>query len=220
MDIIDGTITAIGENGEITIKATYDNLSRFVKCGFKNVRIALQDNRKITSEQRKKIHAMVEEIAEYVGEMPDVMKELLRMKFKQRYMQELAESFSFSDCSMALASEFIDMLVSFIIEWGVPLKQPLITFCEDVKKYVYACLRFKKCAVCGQAAELHHADVVGMGQNRKEIPHEGKAALPLCRQHHTQAHAMGDETFAETYHLATVRLDKDLCKIYKLKTER
>ena len=67
-------------------------------------------------------------------------------------------------------------------------------------------------------AELHHVDRVGMGRDRTDILHEGMEALPLCREHHAEAHTMPDAEFFEKYHLdGGVVLDKTLCRIYKLK---
>jgi hypothetical protein len=43
-------------------------------------------------------------------------------------------------------------------------------------------------------------------------------ALPLCREHHTEAHTMPDEDFFAKYHLdGGVVIDKTIAKIYKLK---
>lgn len=219
MEILDGTITEYTPRGDMTIATTYGNVERFIKCGYSAVRIMLCDNRSITAEQRKKIYAMIAEIADFVGEYPELMKKQLKLEFRLRRLEKMAEDFSLSDCSVELASEFIDFLVETIVAWDVPCKQPLTELCEDIRKYVYVCLKYKKCAVCGRKADLHHVDAVGMGFNRKEIAHEGKRALPLCRAHHTEAHGMGNDDFMKRYGLEPIALDKALCKVYKFKTK-
>ena len=123
------------------------------------------------------------------------------------------------NCSGLPSSGFVALLVEKIIAWDIPLKQPLIDLCEDIRRYVYLCLKHKKCAVCGKKTELHHVDAVGMGYNRNEIVHEGMRALPLCRAHHTEAHNMGNNAFMDKYHLEPVQLNKELCKVYKLKSK-
>lgn len=217
MEIIDGTITGYTPSGEVTIRAKYDNVSHFLKCGYRTARIMLEDNRVITAGQRKKIYALLGEIADFIGDFPEIVKKTMKWEFRLQRLEKMAGDFSLSDCSVELAGEFIDFLVEIIIAWEVPLKTPLIDLCEDIHKYVYACLKYKRCAVCGRKADLHHVDAVGMGYDRKEIGHEGMRALPLCRKHHIEVHTIGATDFEQTYHLIPIRLDKELCKLYKLK---
>ena len=122
-----------------------------------------------------------------------------------------------STATVTKARAFISMLIDIIVEYGIPTKEPLALLCEDVQKYVYACLINKKCAVCGRKAELHHQDTVGMGYNRDEINHIGKLCLPLCRVHHNAAHSNGLEIFATAHHLTPIPIDKRIAKIYRLK---
>ncbi|WP_373244295.1 putative HNHc nuclease [Megamonas funiformis] len=93
---------------------------------------------------------------------------------------------------------------------------PLYELCEDIPKYVWACLMKKRCAVCGKKAELHHVDAIGAGRNRKEIPQIGMQVLPLCRVHHNEIHNIGKLTFLKKYILQSIALTKDIAKIYKL----
>lgn len=220
MQILQGTITEYTPSGEMTIQAHYENIEKFIKCGYATARILLQDSRTITAEQRKKIYAMIGEIAEYMGDFPEIVKKQLKVEFQLERLEKMANAFSLSDCSVELASEFIDFLIEKIIAWEIPLKTPLIELCEDIKRFVYTCLKYKKCAICGQKCDLHHVDAVGMGYNRNEIVHEGMRALPLCRKHHQEAHGMGNKEFMDKYHLEPVALTKELCKVYKLKTKK
>lgn len=219
MEFIDGKITEYAPSGEMTIQAHYDNIDRFIKCGYSNAIIMLRDSRTITAEQRKKIYAMLGEISDYMGEFPEIVKKQMKLVFQLEQLKGMASEFSLSNCSIELASAFVDFLVEKIIAWDIPLKQPLIDLCEDIRRYVYLCLRYKKCAVCGKKTELHHVDAVGMGYNRREIVHEGMRALSLCRKHHQEAHTIGNTEFMERYHLEPVVLNKELCKIYKLKSK-
>lgn len=74
MEFIDGKITEYAPSGDMTIHAHYDNIDRFVKCGYSDAVIMLCDSRTITAEQRKKIYAMLDEISEYMGEFPEIVK--------------------------------------------------------------------------------------------------------------------------------------------------
>lgn len=220
MEILDGKILDYRPNGDMTITARYENIERFIKCGYAEARIMLIDSRTITAEQRKKIYALLGEIADFVGDTVEVIKREMKLDFRLRNFERMAADFSLGTCPVELASAFIDHLVAFIIEWGVPCKQPLYELCDDIPKYVYTCLKYKKCAVCGQKADLHHVDAVGMGYDRTEIVHEGMRALPLCRKHHTEWHTVGNTAFTEKYHLEPIPLNKELCGVYKLKTKK
>ena len=221
MEIIDGVIDGYDESGTMYITARYDNTGRFVKRQYGDVRILLQDGRRISNEQRKKAYALIKEIADFMGEFPEPAKKLLKVKFKTEVLKGVYdELFSLADCDMTLASEFIDYLIDFVLTWDVPTKQPLVELCDDTRKYVYACLAHKKCAVCGQKADLHHIDRVGMGRDRHDICHEGMEAMSLCRVHHDEIHSAGDAAFLDKYHLpGGVKLDAALCRKWKLKRE-
>ncbi len=216
MEIVDGTIQSYDERGVLTVVADYPNTEKFLKCGYKTARIVLNDSRTITPEQRKKAYALLGEINDYTGEMPEYTKRLFKLKFVAERQKELADNlFSLSDCSVTQARDFIDYLVDFILEYDIPTKVPLVELCDDIKRYVYACATHKKCAVCGKKAELHHVDAVGMGNDRKEIDHFGRLALPLCRVHHAELHDVGNDVFAELHHLEAVKIDDKLIKLYK-----
>ena len=143
----------------------------------------------------------------------------MKLKFLAEDLQETADKmFSLSNAPMSLVCAFQRFLVEFILDWDIPCSFPLLDFVDDVRSYVYACLVNKKCCICGLPSDLHHLDHVGSGRDRDEIIHEGMEVLPLCREHHTEAHTVGQITFNNRYHLSGgVVLDKDLCRIYKLK---
>jgi hypothetical protein len=126
--------------------------------------------------------------------------------------------FSLATCDVTTAREFINFLVEFIIENDIPTRVPLIENCEDIERYVYACLMSKKCAVCGRHADLHHCDggVIGMGNNREQVNHIGRPALSLCREHHTEIHRIGQEDFLKRYFLEPVKIDERIADVYRL----
>ena len=54
-----------------------------------------------------------------------------------------------------------------------------------------------------------------------DIIHEGMEVLPLCREHHAEAHTMPDAAFFEKYHIpGGIVMDKTLCRLYGLKARR
>lgn len=86
---------------------------------------------------------------------------------------------------------------------------------KDIERYVYACVAHRRCAICGQKAEIHEVERVGMGRDRRKIHHLGQLVEPLCRQHHAEVDQLGQKSFDEKYHLQGIRLDEQLCRILK-----
>ena len=218
MFVLDGKITEFDEKRQIvTVTATVNDISHYIRCNPKEARVALTDSRTMSNDQRKKVYAMLSEIADWQGELPELLKRQMKLAFRLKRLNGLAEDFSLSNAPMEICSEFIDYLVEFIIEWNVPTKTPLYELCDDIIKYEWHCLRAKKCAVCGKKAQLHHVDAVGMSRNRRKIDHIGMRCLPLCATHHMEIHEMGNERFCEKYHLdAGIKINEEIVKLYRL----
>ena len=180
------------------------------------VGVELVDKRHISADQRKKAYVLISYIAAWWGYTPlEAMKEMLKLMFVGE-AETLRRTFSLSDCDMTTARLSITYLIDFCLLHGVDVGEPLYRLSEDIPRYVWACLMNKRCAVCGRKAELHRVDAVGMGRNRKEICHIGMRALPLCREHHTEIHAIGREDFLKRYFLEPVRIDERIAKVYRL----
>ena len=219
MEILDG-IVADYRNGVITAKANYDNTERFCRISPGECMIILKDSRTITAEQRKKAYALLSEISDYMGEMPEYTKRLFKLKFIHEQMKGMADDvFSLGSCDVTLARDFITYLIDFIIAHEIPTRVPLAELCEDIQKFVYSCAMKKVCCVCGKKAELHHVDVIGSRYDRDKPIHEGLRTLPLCREHHTEAHNITEQAFLKKYHLEPIVITKELCKKWRLPYE-
>lgn len=218
-----GVIKDITEDGTAVIYAALPDLDKALLRGYGKVEIILPDGRRISPEQRRKVYALIGEVAEYVDGIRNTgtiesTKKTLKIEFMLSRMEGMERRlFSLSDCDVTTAREFINFLVEFIIENDIPTRVPLFENCEDIERYVYTCLMRKKCAICGRQAELHHVDAVGTGRNRKKICHIGMRALPLCREHHTEIHAVGQEDFLKRYILEPVRIDERIADVYGLR---
>ena len=180
------------------------------------------DSRPLSAQQRKCCYALIRAIARWSGYDEKSMKEILKIDFWAGELLETADRiFSLSNAPMSIVCAFQTWLVKFIVENDIPTDRPLLDFVDDTESYIYACLANKKCAICGKHADLHHVESVGMGRSRDEIIHEGMLVLPLCREHHTEVHMIGRDTFLEKYHLhGGVPADRTICKIYGLKTKK
>ena len=185
------------------------------------VMVVWKDIRSISDEQRKKAWALMTEIGAFQGQGKEDVYREQQVEFSMRNMETLGgRLIHLSSATMSEARAFINLLIEIILEYGIPTKEPLYGLCDDLERYTYACLMNKKCAVCGRKTELHHVEAVGMGRNRNEINHIGMLALPLCREHHEEAHRLGNKAFLERYHIEPIRIDEKIAKKYNLKGEK
>lgn len=223
VDIAKGRIVGYDERrGELLIRAPYGDWPTLVKREYKECMVQLVDSRPLSDKQRRSCYALLREIADYTGQGIDPTKEWMKIKFMAEDLEQTADRiFSLSNAPMSLVCAFQRFIVRFILDWDIPCNFSLLDMVDDVQDYIYSCLMNKKCCICGQHTDLHHVERVGMGRNRDEIIHEGMEVLPLCREHHTEAHTMPDEEFFAKYHLpGGIQLDKTLCRIYKLKSRK
>lgn len=181
------------------------------------VRVIWADSRMRTPEQIRKAWALMGEIAAYQGECKEEVYRERSTAFSLDHLETLQGRFHLSRATVSEARAFINLLVETIIEYGIPTREPLYGLSDDLERYTWACLMHKKCAVCGKAADLHHVDHVGMGFNRNEISHIGMRCLPLCREHHMEAHSKGQIVFDAKYHLTAIPITKEIAKVYRLK---
>lgn len=184
------------------------------------VMVIWQDRRMRTPEQIKKAWALMTEIAAYQGQTKDETYNEQKTAFTLKHLEILQDGlFHLSTATVSTARAFITMLVEIIIEYGIPTREPLYGLCDDIPRYMYACLMNKKCAVCGKKADIHHChgSTVGMGRNRKTMIHLGLELMPLCREHHGECHNMGQTAFNAKYHLEGVIADEQICKKAGLK---
>ena len=218
-----GKVVDIDEAGVATIKATLPNLMHALDRHYDEVEIILPDGRRITPRQRRMIYALLAEISEYINGVRDAdsleeTKDMMKLGFALERMESMERKlFSLSDVDETTATMFISFIIDFILKHDIPTKISLLENNDDISHFVYACLVNKKCCICGKHADLHHVDAVGSGNNRNEIHHLGRLALPLCREHHTESHKAGQQSFMSKYHLEPIALDEKLCKIYGLK---
>lgn len=219
IDYTEGRIVGYDEKaGELLIRAPYTDHLTLTKREYRKCLVQLVDNRPISDKQRRTCYMILKAIDDYTGMGLDPTKQYLKIKFLADEFGETADKiFSLANAPMSLVASFQRFLVRFVLEWDIPCDFRLYEFVDDVGDYIYACLVHKKCAVCGRRAELHHVDHVGMGRDRDEIVHIGMEAMPLCSEHHKEAHRIGQQTFNDKYHFDHgVELDNALAKIYGL----
>ena len=221
IDTVKGRIVGYDERrNEVLIRAPYDDIYTMLKRDYKTCLVQMVDSRHLSDKQRKACYALIGEIGDFCGMSKDQTKEYMKIKFLADELNGTADQiFSLSNAPMSLVCGFQRFLIRFIIDYDIPCKFPLLDYVDDINDYIYGCLLRKKCCICGAHADLHHVDHIGIGRDRSEIVHEGMRALPLCREHHAEAHTIGQESFNAKWHLDTaIEVDKAISRVYKLKT--
>lgn len=169
-----------------------------------SIEIDVGDARQITPSQRKKIWALIREISEWNGDLPQVIEDYMKS-----YTREIfnLDQFSLSNCSVTIANDMLYTILEFCFRNEVPFKTSLWdSIPSDYARQWYA-LRFRKCVICGKHADVAHLETVGMGRNRHKISHEDYHFMALCRFHHEMQHKIGIENFIIRFHLKPIKLN-------------
>lgn len=186
---------------QLLIQARDMNITKYIFDHCINVgSLVITDGRFISPQQRKKAYATEKDIAEYCGylsrEEKEYVHEALKAECEAAYR---IEPFSLSDCTMDTARDYIAFLLEYAIANGIPLSDNLTDRAEEIDKALIACIRHKKCCLCGRSGEIHHVDAIGMGNNRKIYDDSENLIMCLCRIHHTEYHKIGREAFEKKY---------------------
>lgn len=207
----DGNTTVVIEGVNLGDKETLflDN-GLEVQCD-----VVIEDLYKISSEQRKKIFAMCRDIELYWGEPVESLR--------QRFQTELEimngyEHISLSNCSMKLARELIELIIAFMFHHQIPMRVETSKLLSGDKAMLYWATVNRNCIICGKPnSDLAHHYEIGRGKNRKTMNHYGYEVLALCREHHSEQHNIGVDTFDKKFHLENswIKVDDKLNAMLK-----
>lgn len=173
----------------------------------------LADRRKLRAKQRRLFFALINDIVQW-SVMP---QEYIKDMFYLQYSAYTGKEISLADSSKTSVSDvnvLIDLVIDFMFEWNVPFKEGYKQLPREERYFIYQCCRHRRCLVCGDSADIHHLDTVGMGVDRRKVDHTQKHVMPLCRTHHENYHQLGAEKFAELYHVPVdgIKLDVETLK--------
>lgn len=202
-------------DGKLILAPADDVMREIAQKQIHTVELRLDDGRTISAEQRRKIFALVRDIALWSGHEPEYIRSYLMWDF---CLKNSIDDFSLSDVDMTTARYFITYLIDFCFYHNVLTKDTLLNETDDIGKYLYLCLEHRKCAICNAPAEVHHVDRIGIGRDREKVVHVGLRAIALCRKHHDEAHRREKELFEENY-VYGIKLDKYLCDKLNLNTK-
>lgn len=173
------------------------------------------DGRKISNKQRKKVFALLNDIFKHTGQPHEYMRDMFQFYLK---LMKGYENLSLSDCTMTQAKELIEIILEWIFIHDIPLDYKTSDLMKEDRNFIYLATVNRKCVICGKPkSDIAHREAVGAGRNRNKIDHYGHHVLSLCRQHHTEQHNSGVDSFDRKYHLekSWVRVDERLNKMLK-----
>ena len=190
-------------------------LDEIMKNKTKTGSIKLDDNRRISAKQQKRIYLTIKDIANHLGYFKKEAEQLLIDNFNISHNENLT---CIPECSMDLARKFLAYLLEFCLSIDIPLSDYAVNRIDNLESYISLCLLYRKCAICGNNADIHHAldDRVQMGNNRKKINHVGRKVIPLCRIHHNELHSMSENEFYKKYSIKPIPLTKEMVDKIKI----
>ena len=168
--------------------------------------VYVDDFRHITTEQNKKVHAMIGDMANWTGYSPAEMEELL----KYFYVSKTGEPVpSFADCSVETANRFINMELDIAFAEDIPFKTKTWDSIKVDYRLTLMCIKHRRCIICGKHADIHHTTPVG-SRSRRITDHRKLKMLPLCRHHHQIAENTPTLEFAQKYQVKGVKVPEDI----------
>lgn len=178
------------------------------------VRFEFVDPRMVNPKQRKLFFALLGDIINWSGES----KEMVKNYFYNKYWvdtegQEISLAHD-STNTVSDAKKLIDMVIDTIFANQVPVKKGYELLPRNEEHFQYKCLMNRQCLICGQHADIHHIDEIGMGRDRNKVDHTKHHLMALCRAHHTEYHKIGPIAFGNKYHISTagIKLNADELK--------
>ena len=173
------------------------------------VELDISDGRRITPSQRKKIYALINDLCEYTGDVPEYWKE----KFK--FMVETIfgiDEFSLSDCSVTVGNYMILTILEFLFQHDIPFRtKTWDSIPNDFPKQML-CIKNRRCVICGKPADRAHVFAVGMGRNRNKIHNRNNYVMTLCREHHQEQHNGDEMEFIKKYHIKPIKVTEEVAK--------
>lgn len=214
LNAVNGRLVTFELSSDLDIAEAKINASN----GLITANIEFEDKNMISNDQRKKIFALINDICEYTGYINDEM--YIKMKF---YYMAYSGCDTFSISHNGISKEFASRFIEFIIEWcfqmGVPFLNRDYQLSSDINRTLFIYLKYRSCFVCGKPhSDVHHVNgsTIGMGNNRKKVNHVGRFVVCLCREHHKAIHSLGEQAFFKKHHLAPVKLNEETVKRLKL----
>ena len=179
----------------------------------------LADTRKARPQQRRLFFALLSDIYTWSGMPTDFLKNLFYLQYESYTFGKQISLSDTTDSSVSDANQLLDLVIDFMFEWHVPFKEGYKLLPREQEYYLFQCCRHRVCMICGNHADIHHVDVIGVGMNRAHVDHTKRHVMALCRVHHSEIEQIGSVAFSAKYHVPVdgIKLDKETLKRIGLK---
>ena len=179
----------------------------------------LADTRKARPQQRRLFFALLSDIYTWSGMLTDFLKNLFYLQYETYTFGKQISLSDTTESSVSDANQLLDLVIDFMFEWHVPLKEGYKLLPREQEYYLFQCCRHRVCMICGNRADIHHVDVIGAGLNRTHVDHTKRHVMALCRVHHSEIEQIGSVAFSAKYHVPVdgIKLDKETLKRIGLK---
>ncbi|MCP9313835.1 putative HNHc nuclease [Liquorilactobacillus satsumensis] len=164
-------------------------------------KVDLVDPRKARPKQRALFFALLNDIWDWTGYPQSDMKSYFYNEYQRKTYGLSISLKDESDTTVSEANLLINIVLEFMFDWNVPFKQGYELLPKEESYYMYLCCKYRKCAICGKHADIHHVETIGMGGNRTHVDHTKRHVMALCRQHHREIEQIGSKEFSSKYHV-------------------
>ena len=96
----------------LTLVVPFSDAEYLTTHGVTECSVRVEDGRRISAVQRRKIYALLRDIADWTGYEPQELKELMKYDFLSQ-CEDGTQYFSLSDTDMTTARNFITYLIDF-----------------------------------------------------------------------------------------------------------
>ncbi|GFF01085.1 Phage protein [Lactiplantibacillus plantarum] len=179
----------------------------------------IADTRKARPQQRRLFFALLSDIYTWSGMPTDFLKNLFYLQYESYTFGKQISLSDVTQSSVSDANQLLDLVIDFMFEWHVPFKEGYKLLPREQEYYLFQCCRHRVCMICGNHADIHHVDVIGVGMNRTHVDHTKRHVMALCRVHHSEIEQIGSVAFSAKYHVPVdgIKLDKETLKRIGLK---
>ncbi|TWW13143.1 hypothetical protein LABALGNA3A7_09490 [Dellaglioa algida] len=184
-------------------------LKRYLVDGKINADIFLIDKNMITSDQRKKVFALMGDIAGYTGYSVQETYEMMKVNY-MTFSGCQQFSLKTNHVSRVFASKFIEFCIEWCFQNEIPFKYREYHLSADESRTLFIYTKYRMCWVCGKPhSDIAHVESVGAGSDRKSIDHRNHHFMCLCREHHVEQHTVGIKTFMKNHHLIPIKISNE-----------
>lgn len=158
----------------------------------------------------------IEEFQSFVDKMVGLSEEQ-RLDLKLAHIKSMQDMYFKKEKTFSVAmnlfskqkmTELIDFSLALLKEHNIPFRKAITEMLkeQEYEHYVWFCLKYKACEVCGAPGELHHVQTVASasGTYENDTGLDGNLTC-LCRKHHSMIHS--DYKFYEQNNIRGIRLN-------------